>query len=208
MSYFSLFQNTSDPNMAERRRHIFIDATLESQAPVFHQNGIFNTWLHSYDNVPDALRSIREITLPYSTQVYVARDNILDNVPPLNPNDPTRTLLDTLCDLQTVQNVSVFCPTINTDIEPQIRSILPDKRLLRDVVSVINLHGYMCREGIQYFKEEIGHCIVRNEIHLISNLIQNVDDLMEYSRRVREDQKRRLDALQEEYSNKPGEEPS
>jgi hypothetical protein len=194
--------------MAEGRHHIFIDATLESQAPFFHQNGTFNTWLHSYDNVPDALQSIKELAVPYSILVYVARDNILDDVPPLNPNDRTRTLLDTLCDIQTVQHVSVLCPTINTDIEPQIRSILADKRLLRDVVSVINLHGYMCREGIRHFEGQITRYIDRNEIHLISNLIQNLDDLMEYSRRVLDDQKRRLDALQEEYSNKQGEEPS
>ncbi len=174
--------------MAEGRHHIFLDATLESQAPFLHENGMFNIWLHAYNNVPDALRSIREITLPYSTQVYVARDNILDNVPPLNPNDPTRTLLDTLCDLQTVRHVSVFCPTTNTDIETQIRSILADKRLLRDVVSVINLHGYMCREGIRHFEEQIDRYTQRNETHLISNLRQNIDDLTEYSRRVMNDQ--------------------
>jgi hypothetical protein len=189
------------------RHFIFLDATQESQAPFFAERPIFQTWLRSYNNVPEALQSISKITLPYSIQVYMARDNILDDGLPSDANGPMRTLIETFCGLRTIQHVSIFCPTVNTDLEQQIRSIIPDPRLIKNVISAIDLHCYMCTEGITYFREEIRRCRCTKDVHLIPNFQRNIDELMEYLQRVTNDQRPILDALVEERSNQPGEQP-
>lgn len=190
-----------------RRHYIFLDATLESQAPFFAQSPIFQPWLRSYNNIPEALEIISQITLPNSIEIYMPRDNILDDGLPPNPNAQTRTLIETVCDLRTVDHVSIFSPAINTDLEQQIRNIIPERRLIKTVISVINLHSYMCLEGVTHFQNEIAHCMSTKEFHLIENFEQNIKDLMEYLKQIIKDRKKVLETMEEEYSNKPGEEP-
>jgi len=191
----------------DRRSFIFLDATLESHAPFFAESPIFKTWLTSYNNIPDALQFISQKTLPYSIQVYIAKDNILDDGLPSDINGQTRTIIETFCDLKTIQCFSVFAPTVNTDLEQQIRSIISQPRALKDVISVIDLHAYMCREGINYLTEERRRYISTNDVHLIPNLQQNIDELMEYLERVMNDRKKIIDTLIEARSNQPGEQP-
>jgi hypothetical protein len=191
-----------------QRHFVFIDATRESLARSFAENPIFQTWLHSYDNIQEALEFINGINLPYSIDIYVARDNILDEVLPSGTNGPIRTLLRTFCDLRTILHVTIFCPNLNTDLVQQARSIITDPRMLKDAISIMNLHSNICKEGIQYWGEEITRCIRTNEIHLISNLQRNIDELMEYSNRITNDRRKMIDTMEEAHSNKLGEEPS
>jgi hypothetical protein len=188
------------------RHFILIDATSESQVPFFEKSSIFQSWLRSYNNIDEALRFISQIPLPYSIHVYMARDNILDDGLLSDTNGQIRTLIQTCCDLQTIHHVSVFCPTINTDLEQQIRSIIPEPRLIEKVLSVIDLHSDMCLKGISYFSEEITRCKATEEVNLITNFVRNRDELMEYLEKIIADRKRILDAWVDEHSNKSSEE--
>jgi len=192
--------------MAEKY-FIFLDATLESQARFFAETPVFQTWLHSYNNIADALQFISQIPLQNSIQIYMPRDNILDDGLPSDTNGQTRTIIETFCDLRTIRHVSVFSPNINTELEQQIPTIISDRRLIRDVISVTDLHPYMCREGIQWFNEEISRCISKNEAHLIPNLQRNIDELMEYLKKTIDDRKPLLEALVEERSNQLSQQP-
>ena len=197
----------AEPLQVARRTFILIDATQESQAPFFAQNPAFQTWLKSYNNIPEALQCITQIPLALSIQVYVARDNILDDGLPSPINSQIRNLLDTLCDIESVRHITILCPTISTDLEEQIRSNMSNPRTLKDVVSIINLHSHMCKEGIQYFQEEQSYCIASPEMNLLPNLQRNMDVLMACWMKAMSDQKKVIDALQEAHSNKPGDEP-
>ncbi|CAF5093326.1 unnamed protein product, partial [Rotaria sp. Silwood1] len=160
-----------------------------------------------FNNVAEVLQFISQIRLPYSINVYLARDNILDDGLPSDINGQTRTLIRTLSDLQTVHLVTIFTPNISTDLLQQIRVITPSPRLIKGVISVIDLHGYMCIEGECHFQQEITRCMVTNEAHLIPNLIRNRDELSKYLEKIKKDRQRILDAVVEEHSNRPGEEP-
>ncbi|CAF0829605.1 unnamed protein product [Rotaria sordida] len=190
----------------DKRYFIIIDETVESQAPFFAQNPIFQTWLRAYNNVPEALKFISQIKLPYSINVYLARDNIFDDGLPSNINGQIPTLIQTLNDLQTVHLVTIFTPNISTDTQPQIRAVTSYPRLIKDVISVVDLHGYMCLEGTSYFDQEISRCIVTKEAHLTQNLSQNREELMKYLERVHNDRQQILNVIVEEHFNKPSEE--
>jgi hypothetical protein len=190
-----------------QRQLVLIDATQESIARSFAQNPIFQTWLNCYDDIEEALKFINRITLPYTINVFVARDNVIDEVQLPGTNGPTRPLLEIFCDLETILHVTILCPDSDTDLEQVIRGHIISPRMLKDPVSKNNLHSYICTEGIQYLNEQIERART-NEIHLMSNLRQNLDELMKYFIKVIDDRKPILDAIEEKYSNKPGEEPS
>jgi hypothetical protein len=190
-----------------QRQLVLIDATQESIARSFAQNPIFQTWLNCYDDIEEALKFINRITLPYSINVFVARDNIIDEVQLPGTNGPTRRLLQIFCDLETILHVTILCPDSDTDLEQVIRGHIISPRMLNDPVSKNDLQIYICTEGIKYLNEQIWRTST-NEIHLMSNLRKNLYELMEYLNKLMNDQKPMLDAIEEKYSNKPGEEPS
>ncbi|CAF3393716.1 unnamed protein product [Rotaria sp. Silwood2] len=190
----------------DNRYFIIIDATLESQAPFFAQNPIFQTWLRAFNNVAEALQFITEIRLPYSITVYLARDNILDDGLPSDINGQIRTILHTLNDLQTIHLVTIFTPNKTSNLLQQIRAIISNPRLIKDVISVIDFHAYMCLEGENYLQQEITRCTTTNEEHLIPNLSQNINDLREYLEKITNDRRKILENMIEQHSNKPGEE--
>ncbi|CAF1214446.1 unnamed protein product [Adineta steineri] len=187
----------------EHKHHVLIDATQESHAPFFARNDNFNSWLHSYDNVFEALKFINGIELPYSTEVYIARDTIYD---PISSELNAPTLIKTLGDLQSINHISVYSPNNDIGLEQQIRSILPDKRQLKKVISVINLRTLMCEEGRAYLTEKICHCIANEEINLIPNYQQDINRLTDYYNEIFAHQRLRIDALVEEHFNRPSEE--
>ena len=190
------------------RHFIFIDATTESHAPFFAQSPLFQPWLHSYGNVQQALEYISQIRPPYDVEVYLARDNILDDVPSSDTNGPTRTLLQTLCDSTAILHVCIFCPEINTDLLNQFRKVIPNPRLIKEVLSAVNLHTYICTEGISHFNSQITRLLGTEEIHLIPNLVRIRDELMAYLKRLLDNQKQKIDDMVEAHSNKPSEESS
>ncbi|CAF2612392.1 unnamed protein product [Rotaria sp. Silwood2] len=190
----------------DNRYFIIIDATLESQAPFFAQNPIFQTWLRAFNNVAEALQFITEIRLPYSITVYLARDNILDDGLPSDINGQIRTILHTLNDLQTIHLVTIFTPNKTSNLLQQIRAIISNPRLIKDVISVIDFRAYMCLEGENYLQQEITRCTTTNEEHLIPNLSQNINDLREYLEKIKNDRRKILENMIEQHSNKPGEE--
>jgi hypothetical protein len=190
------------------RYFILIDATPESQAPFFARSPVFQPWLRSVNNIPEALEFIRQIELPYSINVYLARDNTLDDGLPADTTGEIRTLIQTLCDLDSVLHLTVYCPEINTTLEQQFRSVIRSPRLIKAVISVVSLHAYMCREGISYFEEEQNRCLATNQAHLTRNLGENIDELMAYLKKLIQDRKKIHETLVEEHSNKPSEESS
>lgn len=192
--------------MNNEQNFVLIDATLESHANFFAESPIFQPWLHSYNNIPDALTFIDQIRLECSIDVYIARDNILDDVLSSQASNQTRPLIQVLNDLETIHSVVVFTPTMNTeDSKPHIRSVINDPRLLRKVISVVSLRRFMCTEGINYYDQRIDNCVAKKETHLIEIFLQNRNDLWSYQKQLKEDQERKLEALQEEHSNKPSE---
>ncbi|CAF5155378.1 unnamed protein product, partial [Rotaria sp. Silwood1] len=113
----------------------------------------------------------------------------------------------TVSDLRTIRHVVIFTPKMSAGLEQQIRAITPDPRVIKQVISVIDLHFFICKEGICCFQEEMSRCIVTKEAHLIPNLSRNRDELWEYLEKVKNDRQQILDALVEEHYNRPGEEP-
>jgi len=204
---FVFFQIVEHPKMA-RRHLILLDATLESHAPFFTESPIFQRWLHSYNNIPDALNFISQINLPHRIEVYISRDNILDNGLALDTDGQMRNLIQTFNDLQTILHVSIFVPTLNTDLEQQIRNMIPQPRLLKDIISVVDLHSRMCTVGINYLTEEITRCIHTKDVNPMLNLQKGIEDLMEYLETIMNDRKKLIEALVEQRSNQLGQEPS
>lgn len=192
----------------ESKYIVFVDATFESHVPFFRQSNLFNSWLQTFDNMSEFLRFIKQITKPYSLEIYIARDHILDDGLPTSNNGPAQTLIETFCRLKTVQHVSIVLPELNDDLEQQYARLIPDPRLIKDIISTVNLHSSMCSRGINHLQQEIIRCQQNQEIHLIENLIQNIDDLKDYLGEIINDQKRRLEPVQEAYSNKSSEEVS
>ena len=177
-----------------------IDATLGSQAPFFAQNSMFKTWLRSFNNIPEALQYISEITVPSSIEVYMASDHILDDGL-TDASGQKRTLIQTFCDLQTIRHVSIFVPAISVELDHQILTLIPQPRSLKNVVSVANLHHYMCTEGIYYFTEEIHYRIGANDVHLIPNLQEHRNELMKYLEHVINGQNKMIEVLTNAPSN-------
>lgn len=184
---------------------VLLDATLESQATFFAKDSRFTCWLRSYDKISDALDFIATVTQQNSIEIYVARDNILDAVQ--LPNNAPRQLIDIFSDSMTINHVTIFTPSINIDVERQIWSLIRDRRLIKKIIPVINLHGYMCTEGTQYFDSEINVAIRNRTTHLTRNLQQSSDDLLKYFNELKENQRRIIENMQEAHSNKPGEQP-
>ena len=191
-----------------QRYFVLIDTTQESIAPTFRQNPIFNTWLNSYDTLAEALEFIVGIRPAQSLNIFVARDNILDNVQLPGTNGPMRTLIETFCGLNTIQHVTILCPTTNIELEQQIHGLITDLRLLNNPVSINGLHMCLCTTGIQHLTEQISYRISTGEIQLIGNLRRNIGELMEYCKDAMNDQNRMLDTVEEAHSNRPGAEPS
>lgn len=192
--------------MNNNRQFVLIDATLESHANFFATDPRFQLWLKAYNNVPDALTFIHQIKLPYSIDVYLAFDNIFDNGLLSEASNHSYSLIQALHDLKTIRNIVVYTTTMSTDdSEIQIRSVIGESRRLREVISVVDLHFFMCQEGIIHFRKQISNCTARKETHLTEILLRNRNDLWGYSEQLMKDQERKLEALQEEHSNKPSE---
>ncbi|CAF3419064.1 unnamed protein product [Rotaria socialis] len=189
-----------------KRYYILIDATPQSHAPFFDESPIFQTWLKVYSDVPEALKLISAIKLPYSVKVYLARDNILDDGLRSPIDNKMRTLIQTLSDLKAIHRITVFCPNMKNGPEVQIRAIVGDPRSIDEVISVDNLRMKMCEEGISHFREQISRCKHGYDTHLLPNFSENMQALMEYLRTIMNERRPEEDALVEQHSNKPGEE--
>lgn len=182
-----------------QRHFVLIDATLESQAPFFAQSSMFKTWLHSFNNIPEALQYISEIAAPYSIEVHMASDHILDDGL-TDASGQQRTVIQTFCDLQTIRNISIFMPVTGVDLDHQIFTLIRSSKSIKNVVSVANLHHYMCTEGIHYFTEEIQHRIGTNDVHIVPDLQGHRNELMKYLEHIIDRQNKTIEALTNELS--------
>ena len=191
-----------------QRRIILIDATPESIVPTYTQNPLFQTWLDCFDNMGRALEFIAEPRPPYCLDVFLARDHIEDDVQLPGTNDPAVPILELFCGLNTILHVTILCPDDDTDLERIMRGLITDPRMLKDPVAQTNIPSYICQQGMQYLQEKNVYHVNNNEVHLTENIQRDIDELYNYLRDILNDQDRRLRALQEAFSNKPGEEPS
>lgn len=184
------------------KNFVLIDSTPESRASVFANDSKFQSWLRTYTDVSEALQFISTITLPYSIQVLLARDDIYSSGLPSETIGQSRTLLHTLCGLQTIHHISVYSPDINDNLIVQIRSLFPNPRTLKEVLSVTKLHSYLCCEGIVYFQQQITHRTTTQEFHLIRNFRQNIEQLMFGMYQDHTEQRQHLEALEDRHRDK------
>ncbi|CAF0888436.1 unnamed protein product [Adineta ricciae] len=192
----------------EFKHYVLIDTDLESQAAVFRNNPVFQGWLRAYDDTAQALDFILGIDAPYSIEIFLARNDVFLDGLPSETNSRMRNLLQTLSDLQTVHHINVYSPNVDIELRVQLTSILADKRVLRNTLAVIDLHVYMCIEGISYFKNLISYCKLKKELHLIANFQRSVDDLHRHLDQVCTDQRERNRYLIADYDDKLGRQPS
>jgi hypothetical protein len=190
------------------RTHILIDATPGSQVPLFDQNPVFQRWLHCFSTIDAALEFINKITRPYTIQVYLARDNLLDNVPSISINGPPRTLIQTLTDLITIHHVRVFCPTVDADSLQQILNATIDPRLMDPACSVIDLPCCICSNGITYFEQEITRNIFLQQENLLPNIQETIGQLMKYLQTSIDERRTLIENLEEARFNQLGQEAS
>ena len=191
-----------------RRRVVFIDTTPNSQALQFRENPLFNSWLQSFNNIPAALTFIQQNPSPYATDVYLAKDNILDDGLPEPLNGRMRTLIRTLDELQSIKHITVFTSDKPTDISVEIRCILSTQRTLEDVIPTDNLECHMCRKRMGYLQQSIDDYIDTEEAHLIDNILRDITDLHEHMGRLINNLRQRVDPILETHSNRPGQQPS
>lgn len=192
----------------DKKRIIFLDATPESKALQFKENPLFSLWLHCFNNISDGLKFIDQNPLSRGTDVYLARDNIYDNVSSESNASSMRPLLKLLEDLPAIRHVIIFSPPPIDDNEVEINTILDQSRVLDDVISIDNLQCHMCTKGIGYLQRLIEHHTKTEAVHLTENVMQNIIDLRKHLETLIDEQRQRLDPIQTEHSNKPGEQPS
>lgn len=191
----------------DRNYIVFIDTSSTSPVLTLTTNPLFNTWLHAFDNIPQALDFMTARPLPYATDVYVAKDDILENGLPQPNGGPMRTLLETFDDLRSIRHIVVFSSENVDAIHVQILSILNDKRLLKKTIRINDLQCHLCKAGIEYLQEVIEYYVDTEQTHLTDNLQQDIRGLEDQMRRHRDDQERRLRDLQEAHANRSGQQP-
>ena len=191
----------------DRSYIVFIDTSPTSPVLTLTNNPLFNRWLHAFNNIPQALDFLIANSRPYATDVYVAKDDILENGLAQPNGGPMRTLLETFDHLQSIRHIVVFSSENVDEIHVQILSILNDKRLLKKTIRVNDLECHLCKAGIEYLQEVIDHYVETEQTHLTEDLQQNIRDLEGQLRRHRDDQERRLQDLQEAHTNRPGQQP-
>lgn len=182
---------------------VVIDTSSTPLMLALRADPLFNRWLNIFTNIPDALNFITARPLPYATDVYVAKDDILENGLPQPNGGPMRTLLETFDELQSIRNIVVFSSENIDTIHVQILSILTNKRLLKRTVRVNDLHCHLCKAGLEYLQEVIDYYLENEQMHLTEVLQQDMRALEDRLRRLRNDQEQRLNTVQKAYSNKP-----
>ncbi|UJR37141.1 hypothetical protein I4U23_029851 [Adineta vaga] len=186
------------------KHFVLIDSTPESRALAFANDSKFQSWLRTYTDVSEALQFLSTITLPYSIQIFLARDNIYSPGLPSETNGRSLTLLQTLCGLQAIHHISVFSPDISESVIIQIRSLFSNQQIIKEILSVNELHSYLCCEGINYFQQQITHRTTTQEFHLIRNFRRNRAELIRGTYQDHTEQGQHLQVLEDEYSDKRG----